>query len=43
MEKYVKAEMEIIEFDVEDVITASGCDCDYVHETNVNFGEGYPD
>ena len=25
MEKYVKAEMEIIEFEAEDVITTSGC------------------
>ena len=28
MEKYVKAEMEIIEFEAEDVITASGCSSD---------------
>lgn len=26
MDKYVKAEMEVIEFENEDVITTSGCD-----------------
>lgn len=40
MEKYVKAEMEVIEFEAEDVITTS---CPGVDETYVNFGEGYPD
>ena len=25
MEKYAKAQMEVIEFEAEDVITASGC------------------
>ncbi len=40
MEKYVKAEMEIIEFEAEDVITTSGCDCDYVHETTIGGGYG---
>ena len=30
MEKYVKAEMETIEFEAEDVITASGCSSDLI-------------
>ena len=28
MEKYVAPEMEVVEFDNEDVITSSGCDLD---------------
>ena len=28
MEKYVKAEMETIEFEAEDVISTNGCDMD---------------
>ena len=28
MEKYVKAQMEVIEFEAEDVITTSSCDAD---------------
>ena len=28
MEKYVAPEMEIVEFETEDVITSSGCDAD---------------
>ncbi len=41
MNKYVKAEMEVIEFDAEDVITTSNPNCPNLDETNVNFGEGY--
>ena len=40
MDKYVKAQMEVIEFDAEDVITTS---CPRVDETEIKFGEGYPD
>ena len=35
MEKYTKAQMEVIEFENEDVITASGCSCN-----SVNVGVG---
>ena len=42
MDKYVKAQMEVIEFEAEDVITTSNI-CPLRDETEVNFGEGYPD
>lgn len=28
MEKYIRAEMEVVEFETEDVITTSGCETD---------------
>ncbi len=28
MEKYIRAEMEVVEFECEDVITTSGCPAD---------------
>ena len=43
MEKYVAPEMEIVEFEAEDVITTSNTSCPNLDETEVNFGEGYPD
>ena len=43
MDKYVKAQMEVIEFEAEDVITTSNNICPLRDETEVNFGEGYPD
>ena len=35
MEKYEKAQMEVIEFEAEDVIATSVCNCDGVH-TSIN-------
>lgn len=43
MDKYVKAQMEVIEFDVEDVITTSNPNCPLLDETDACFKEGYPD
>lgn len=43
MEKYEKAQMVVIEFDAEDVITTSNTICPKLDQTDVNFGEGYPD
>ena len=40
MEKYIAPEMEIVEFDNEDVITTS---CPSVDETEVCMTAGYPD
>ena len=40
MEKYVKAQMEVIEFEAEDVITTS---CPRVDETEICWTAGYPD
>ncbi|MGN0587845.1 MAG: hypothetical protein ACI4JF_11205 [Oscillospiraceae bacterium] len=41
MEKYIAPEMEVVEFDNEDVITTS-CPAG-VDETEIKFGTGYPD
>lgn len=43
MDKYVKAEMEVIEFENEDVITTSNPMCPVLDETEIKFGTGYPD
>ena len=33
MEKYIRAEMEVVEFETEDVITTSGCVADCAADT----------
>ncbi|MGN0657589.1 MAG: hypothetical protein ACI4KR_12450 [Ruminiclostridium sp.] len=42
MEKYVAPEMEIVEFEAEDVITTSNTLCPNLDETEIKFGTGYP-
>lgn len=43
MEKYIAPEMEVVEFEAEDVITTSNPNCPLLDETDVCFKEGYPD
>lgn len=39
MEKYTKAQMEVIEFENEDVITASGCGTNEIGGGDEGFGD----
>ena len=39
MEKYTKAQMEVIEFEAEDVITTSGCDTNAIGGGDEGFGD----
>ena len=40
MEKYIKAQMDVIEFENEDVITASGCDTKMPEIGGIDEGPG---
>ena len=39
MEKYIKAQMEVIEFENEDVITTSNCDSNEIGGGGEDFGD----